>query len=105
MSHREYIAERNRREPRFKAEVDAATAELAIGELLVNRWHERNLSTAELTDMTGISGERLEAIAAGDSLTVHEVLWLLHVLDLSLVIDQDFHVTSRAPRLLRRSVS
>ena len=33
MSHREYAKERGRRDPRFQAELDAAAAELAIGEL------------------------------------------------------------------------
>jgi transcriptional regulator with XRE-family HTH domain len=104
MSHRDYIADRIRREPRFQAELEVAEAELAIGELLVNRWHEKNLSIAQLMELTGISQERLEAVEAGDSMTLHEVLWLLHALDVSISIDQDFHVASHSPKLLRRSV-
>ena len=97
MTHRAYVAERSQREPRFEAERDAAAAELALGELLVRRRDEWNLSLGQVAQTTGIAEERLEAIEEGESMTFHEVLWLLHALDLSVSIDAHFNVRSNAP--------
>lgn len=105
MSHREYISRRQNRDPRFAAELNAAAAELAMGEAIVRRCQELGLSQPQLTDLTGFSAERLEAIESGDSLTFHELLWFAHVLDLSVSVGPDFSVTIQAPRMLSRTAS
>jgi transcriptional regulator with XRE-family HTH domain len=103
MSHREYVSDRSKREPRFQAEIVAASAELVLGEAIVNRRHERNLSLPQLSDVTGIPLERLELIEEDDALMLHEVLWLLHALDLSVSIDSEFQVSTHVHRFLGRS--
>jgi hypothetical protein len=55
------------------------------------------VSLAQLAQTTGIAEERLEAIEGGESMTLHEVLWLLHALDLSVSIDAHFNVRFNAP--------
>lgn len=105
MSHRNYVADREQREPRFTVERQAAIAELALGEALVRRRHEWNITLAQLAKQTGISEERLEAIEEGESMTLHEVLWLLHALDVSLTIGTDFDLIPRATTISKRSVS
>jgi transcriptional regulator with XRE-family HTH domain len=105
MSHSDYVSRRSERDPRFEVELQAAAAELAIGEAIVRRWQEREISQPHLAELTGISPERLEAIEAGDTLTLHELIWLAHVLDLSVVIAPNFNVTTQAPRILRRTAS
>lgn len=103
MSHQDYIADRTRREPRLQAEIAAAEAELAVGELIVNRRREHGMSLAEIAEMSGITLSRLEAIEEGDALTLHELLWLLHALDLSVAFDQDFHILSHTSSVLGRA--
>jgi transcriptional regulator with XRE-family HTH domain len=105
MSHRDYIADRARREPRFTAERQAAAAELALGDALVRRRHESHLTLSQLAEETGIPEERLEAIEEGESMTFHEVLWLLHALDISLSIEPDFSLAPRASAISRHSAS
>jgi transcriptional regulator with XRE-family HTH domain len=97
------VESRLQREPRFREELASANAELALGEAIVHRRHERNLSLEQIADLTGIPMERLEAIEAGDSMSLPEVLWLVHVLDLSVSIGANFHVNAQAPRFMRRS--
>jgi len=87
MSHRNYIVNRGQREPRFTVERQAAAAELALGEALVRRRHEWGSTLAQLAEQTGIAEERLEAIEEGESMTFHEVLWLLHALEVSMSAD------------------
>jgi transcriptional regulator with XRE-family HTH domain len=99
MRHQDYVNERSRREPRFQAERQAAAAELALGEALVLRRHERGVSLADLADVTGISEARLESIEEGDSMTLHEFLWLLHALETGITIEPGFRVS---PRVLVR---
>lgn len=105
MSHRNYVAAREQREPRFAAERQVAFAELALGEALVRRRHEWSITLAQLAKQTGISEERLEAIEEGESMTLHEVLWLLHALEVSLTIGTDFDLTPRVTAVSKRSVS
>jgi transcriptional regulator with XRE-family HTH domain len=95
MSHQRYVTERQQREPRFGAERQVAAAEFFLGETLARRRHELNVSLAQLAATTGITEERLEEIEAGDSLTLHEVLWLLHALEVSVIIGPDFEVVPR----------
>ena len=98
MSHRDYVRERGQREPRFAVERQAMDAELALGEAIVRRREERAISVAELADVTGIPAERLEAIEEGDTLTLHEMLWLLHALELSVILGPDFQLATKALR-------
>ena len=95
MSHQRYITERQQRDPRFGAERQVAAAELLLGETLVRRRHEMSISLAQLAAKTGIAEERLEDIEAGESLTLHEVLWLLHGLEVSVIIGPGFEVVPR----------
>jgi hypothetical protein len=104
MSHRDYIADRERREPRFAAERQVAAAELTLGEALVHRRHQWNLTFAQLAEQTGIPEDRLEAIEEGESMTFHEVMWLLHALEVSLSIGPDFDLAIEVPTISRRSV-
>jgi transcriptional regulator with XRE-family HTH domain len=97
MSHRNYVAERGQRDSRFTDERRAATAELVLGEVLARRREEQNISLSQLADATGIPEERLIAIDAGDAMTLHEVLWLLHVLEVSVSIGPGFDLTSQSP--------
>ena len=97
MNHQTYLTERSGRDPRFADERKAAIAELALGELLVDRRMERNLSVEQLAEVTGISKARLDDIEAGESLTLHEVLWLVHALDLDVMIGPGFMVSSGTP--------
>lgn len=97
MKHKTSMAERSVRDPRFADERKAALAELALGEVLIRRRLERDVSLLELADTTGIPQDRLEAIEAGDSLTLHEVLWLVHALDAPVSIGAGFTVYSGAP--------
>lgn len=96
MKHETYVAERTAREPRFADERKAAAAELRLGELLVRRRVEHDVSIASLAELTGISESRLDDIEAGDGLTLHEVLWLVHVLDLNVAIEAGFAVSATA---------
>ena len=96
MKHEPYVAERTAREPRFADERKAAAAELALGELLVRRRVERDVSLASLAELTGISESRLDDIEAGDGLTLQEVLWLVHPLDLNVAIEAGFAVSATA---------
>ncbi len=92
MSHRDYVADRVQREPMFATELQAAAAELVLGEALLRSRHEQGLSLAELAGRTGISEERLASIEAGDSITVPELLWLVHALDAAFSIAPGFQV-------------
>ncbi|MCC7022761.1 MAG: helix-turn-helix domain-containing protein [Thermomicrobiales bacterium] len=100
---RDYSASRSRKEPRFQGEVAAAEAELSLGEAIAMRRGKRNLSLEEVTEITDIPVERIEALESGDGATVNEMLWLLHALDLSIFVGPAFSVTVHGPTLLRRS--
>ena len=96
MDHQRYVAQRSQREPRFASEREAAAAELAVGEAIFGRREELGRSLVELAAMTGIAEERLRALEEGEAMTLHEVLWLAHALDLSVSLGPGFHVVSKA---------
>lgn len=96
MMMRQYVEARGEREPTFTIEVRAAAAEFDLGEALARRREERGMSVAELAAASGIAPERLERIDEGDSMTVREVLLLLHVLETSISVDHDFTVNARS---------
>lgn len=94
VKHETYVAERTAREPRFADERKVASAELALGESLVRRRVDRDVSLARLSELTGIPETRLDDIEAGDALTLHEDLWLSHALELDLAIRAGFSVSA-----------
>jgi hypothetical protein len=94
MNRQEYVSERSQRDPRFKVEHHAATAELELAEVLARRRRERGVPLAKLSDIAGIPTERLEAIDAGESMTFHEVLWLLRAIETAVTIDPGFRISA-----------
>lgn len=97
MNHGTYVAERTARDPRFADERSAAIAELAVGEMIVRRRVARGMSLQTLSDMTGISEARLDDLEAGESLSLHELLWLAHALDLNVSIGPGFAISTVSP--------
>lgn len=97
MHHRTYVAERIERGPRFADERSAAIAELAVGEMIVRRRVVRDASLQILSDTTGIPEARLDDIEAGESLSLHELLWLVHARELNIAIDPGFTISAAAP--------
>lgn len=68
----------------------------AAGEAIFGRRDGQGVSLAELAAMTGIAEERLQALEEGESMTLHEVFWLIHALPLSVSSDPGFHVVPGA---------
>ena len=99
MRHRDYVTARTAREPRFEAERKAAAPELELSGAIAARRQVLEIPLERLADETGIPMERLPAIEEGESMTVHEALWLLHALDLSARLGADLRITS-APSLV-----
>jgi hypothetical protein len=96
MGLQDYVEVRDARDPGFEAEVRAAEAEMVLGEALARRREEHGLALAQLADTSGIPEARLAAIEAGEAMTLHEVLWLLHALEMSVSIGADFRIMPQA---------
>lgn len=94
MRQEEYAALRRAKSPRFTGHQAIAKAELAFGHAVEHRRDAAGLSYGDLAQATGIDAERLEAIEAGDSASLAEVLWLCHELRMEVAIDADFNVRS-----------
>ena len=68
----------------------------AAGETIFARRDKQGVSLTELAAMTGIAEERLQALEEGESMTLHEVFWLIHALPLSISSDPSFHIVPGA---------
>lgn len=76
-SHRQYVEEQTKRDPRFTKELEEARAEVRLAVMLAHLREERGLSQRDLAKITGIKQPQIARIEKGGQMPTIETLWRL----------------------------
>lgn len=76
-SHREYVAEKSAKSPRFKSALEEARLEARLAVLLARILERRGWSQRQLAEATGIKQPQIARIESGSQLPNLETPWKL----------------------------